>query len=314
MSPVDNQVILVASQRVYRSTDNGDTYAAVSGDLTTNPGAALVYGTITTLDISPLAPNVYYAGTDDARVWRSTDSGGTWVEISAGLPARWVTRVVADRFDSQVVYATLSGFGRDEHLAHVYRSSDRGTTWTSIAANLPDVPANDLVVDSGDAYTLFLATDVGVYATRNRGSSWFALGTGMPAQAVFDLALHVGTHTLVAGTHGRGMWRLDLAGLPTDVPGLLEPGFRLSSAGPNPSRGASVVALELGRRSAARVSVYDAAGRRVRDLHAGALGPGRHLFSWDGRSAHGSRAAAGVYFVHAEAAGASAVQRLVRLP
>ncbi len=111
MDPSDHEVVLVGSQRVYKSTDNGVSYSIVSGDLTTNPPAQWDFGTITTLAISPVSPRIYLAGTDDGRVWRSRDAGSTWENISAGLPVRYVTRVTADPADSNVVYVTHSGFG-----------------------------------------------------------------------------------------------------------------------------------------------------------------------------------------------------------
>ena len=314
MDPGNHNVLLVGSQRVYRSTDNGVSYTPISGDLTTNPVSTLVFGTISTLSISPLAAGVYYAGTDDGRVWRTPDAGTTWIEITSGLPVRSVTRVVADPFVRGAVYVTLSGFGQDEHLAHVYRSVDDGATWTSISGNLPDAPANDLIVDPADPNTLFLATDVGVYITRNLGAGWEALGTGMPVQTVFDLTFHAPSRTLVAATHGRSQWKLDLSSWPTAAPPQA-PAARLALAppAPNPSRGSVTMALDVGSASRVSVEVYDAAGRRVRTLLAGAAGAPRVTLAWDGLDERGHRAGAGVYFVRAEAGGSSSIRRLVRL-
>jgi photosystem II stability/assembly factor-like uncharacterized protein len=313
MHPANPNILLLGSQRVYKSTDNGVEYAITSEDLTSNPIAGLVYGTTTTLDISAADASLYYAGTDDGRVWRSDDAGSSWIRIDAGLPVRWVTRVTADRFDAQVVYVTLSGFQRDEHEAHVYRSANRGATWTAIAANLPDVPANDVLVDAADPQTLFLATDVGVYATRNGGASWFPLGSGMPVQTVFDLTLHAPSRTLVAATHGRGQWKLDVSLLPTDVVVAPPAGVRLSAPAPNPSRGDARLDLSLdGDARRAEVEVYDAAGRVVRRLRAGPLGRGTHAVVWDGRDTRGARVAAGVYFVRARVDGAVRLRRVVR--
>lgn len=318
MSPQDHNVLLVGSQRVYKSTDNGDTYTPVSGDLTTNPISLLVYGTITTLDISAVNPNLYYAGTDDGRVWRSTSAGSDWVPVWAGLPVRWVTRVTADPVDANVVYVTLSGFSIDEHVPRVYRSANRGDTWSPIDANLPDAPANDIVVDPAGNYTLFLGTDVGVYASRNRGQSWFPLGTGMPVQTIFDLTLHAPSRTLVAATHGRGQWKLDVSGLPTDTGGDPDAnaagGVRLGLPSPNPSRGRAALGLEVpaGARQA-RVAVYDARGRHVQTLFDGGIAPGTRRLEWDGRDRGGRRAAAGIYFVRAQVDGTERIQRLIRV-
>jgi hypothetical protein len=80
-----------------------------------------------------------------------------------------VTRITADPTNAATVYATLSGFSLDEYAAHVYRSVDSGNTWTPIDGNLPDIPANDILVDPNDTNRLYLANDVGVYTSRASG-------------------------------------------------------------------------------------------------------------------------------------------------
>lgn len=314
MDPSDHDVLLVGSQKVWKSTNNGQSYGAVSGDLTTNPPSELTYGTISALEISPADSRVYYAGTDDGRVWRSTDAGGSWTDVSAGLPVRYVTRLTADPYDPQAVYVTHSGFTLDEPAAHVHRSPDQGASWVSISGNLPDAPANDLLVDPADPQTLYLATDVGVYATRNLGAGWFPLGQGLPLQTVFDLSLHAGSRTLVAATHGRSQWKLDLGALPVAVEtSPPPPGLALSEGLPNPSRGEVRLWLELSRASVVRIEVYDAMGRRVRSLDVGRLDAGRHALAWNGLDDRGRSAAAGVYFLRAATNRAEATRRLVRI-
>src|SRR5439155_19471472 len=198
-------------------------------------------------------------------------------------PVRSVTRVTADPGADSTVYVTLSGFGQDEHMAHVFRSTNAGNTWTSISGNLADVPANDLLVDPTDRNTLYLGTDVGVYVTRNLGATWFTLGQGMPLQAVLDLTLHPASRTLVAATHGRAQRTLDLSGMPTGVgpvPAARHP--LLSPPWPNPSRAAARFELVLPAPARAEVAVFDAAGRRVRALYSGVAAAGRMSLSWDG--------------------------------
>ena len=304
MNPKNPSVLLVGSQRVYKSQNGGVSYAIVSGDLTTNPPSLLTYGTLSTLAISPADTSVYYAGTDDGRVWRSPNAGGTWNNVSAGLPVRYVTRVTPDLFNSAVVYVTLSGFGQDDHLAHVFRSDNSGATWTSIAGNLPDAPANDLLVDPGDANTLYLATDFGVYATKTLGATWFPLGLGLPLTSVADLSLFNagGVKQLVAATHGRSQWRLDLIAMPVAV-GPTAPAaaaFALAPPAPNPSRADVRMTLELPSPSGVDAGIYDLAGRLVRSLHSGPLAAGSHSLRWDGRDANGRSVPAGVYFARVE--------------
>ena len=315
MNPSNPNVLLVGSQRVYRTTDGGTAYAAISGDLSTNPVASLVYGTLTTLAIAAPDTNQYYAGTDDGKVWRSLNRGASWTDISAGLPQRYVTRVTPDPVTVNRVYVTLSGFGTDEHLAHVYRSDDAGTSWTSLASNLPDAPANDLVVDPDDNQTLYLATDVGVYASRNAGAGWYPLGSGMPVQVIADLTLYSnsGTRRLIAATHGRSQWVLDLTSLPVAVgPGVTPGSLALSAPAPNPSRGTVRLALDLPSAGPIDAAVFDLAGRRVATLAAGRLEAGRHDLVWDGRDLAGRAAPAGVYFARVSSRDGARSRSIVR--
>jgi photosystem II stability/assembly factor-like uncharacterized protein len=316
MNPKNHNLILVGSQRVYRSTNNGITYSIISGDLTTNNTSALLtYSTITTLEVSPADTSTYYAGSDDGKVWRSINRGGVWTDISAGLPVRWVTRVTADPVDPLVVYVTLSGFSSDESVPRIYRSIDRGTTWAPVAGNLPNAPINDVVVDPSDTQRLYAATDLGVYWTRDLGTNWVPLGIGLPFTAVFDLNLHAPSRTLVAATHGRSQWKLDLTQAPVAVAPVAAGATRLalSAPWPNPSRGTTRFTLDLPSRGWASVAVFDAAGRRVRTLNAGVLEPGRHELAWDGTDERGSRAQAGVYFVRAGTGADAVTRRVVRV-
>jgi photosystem II stability/assembly factor-like uncharacterized protein len=315
MSPTNHNVMLAGSQRVYKSTNNGVSYTAVSGDLTRNIPSSLTYSTISALDISGPDPNTYYAGTDDGRVSRSTDAGATWTDITTGLPIRYVTHVVADPVAAATVYVTLSGFGLDEHVPHIYRSTDRGTTWAAIDGNLPDAPVNDVVVDPAQPQHLFAATDVGVYSTSDLGNYWYPFGQGMPLQPVMDLSYDPGSHTLAAATHGRSQWRIDATNYLAGVAPAAGGGrLRLSTPVPNPFRSETRFELETPAAATAQVAVFDALGRRVRVLVDGPLPAGRHKLVWDGRDARGADAAVGVYLVRAATATyAPEVKQLVKL-
>ena len=300
MNPVNPHTMLCGSQRVYKSTNAGTSYAPVSADLTFNLLSSLTFSTISTLDISGADTSTYYAGTDDGRVWRSINGGGAWTEISAGLPARWVTRITADPVAPATVYVTLSGFGSDEHLAHVYRSTNRGTNWSSISSNLPDVPANDIVVDPANTQKLYLATDVGVYISADGGGFWSALGNGMPVQAVMDLSLNAPFRTLVAATHGRSQWTLNVDDYLVAVPPApSQTRAALSAPAPNPFRDHARLRLDTPGATAGSVLVFDALGRRTRTLFEGQLRAGRTELTWDGRDERGAMAADGIYFVRA---------------
>jgi hypothetical protein len=312
VSPRNPNTLLAGSQRVYRSINTGAAWTPISGDLSTNPVAGTVYGTITTLAISNADSNLFLAGTDDGRVWRSQNAGGLWQDISAGLPVHYVTRVAADASDPQVVYVAFSGFGEDLHDPRVFRSVDRGSHWTSINGNLPDAPVNDLVVDPALPGTLYAGTDLGVFVTRNLGQTWTPLGGTMPIQPVWDLELHAASRKLYAFTHGRSAWALDLGTVSLSVPSTQSASrLELSAPSPNPARGAAGFVVSLAARAQVNVIVFDAAGRQVRVLARGTLESGRHQVTWDERDERGARTRAGVYFVRASDGSATRMQRLV---
>ncbi|MEI7726537.1 MAG: hypothetical protein WCK09_15615, partial [Bacteroidota bacterium] len=114
MHPVDPSILYFGTYRVWKSTDKGNSWQAISTDLTA--GINQYFYTITTLAVSNLNPSIVVAGTGDGKVHISTNDGQTWQDISAGLPNRWVTKVAADPFNAQTIYALLSGFRWDEPL------------------------------------------------------------------------------------------------------------------------------------------------------------------------------------------------------
>jgi hypothetical protein len=318
MDPSDPNILYYGTQRVWRSTDGTASWSAVSGDLTEgdDPGN-LVFGTITTIAVAPSDSSVLYAGTDDGNVWVTQNLGGSWTNVTGTLPDRWVTRVAVDPADAAVAYVTISGYRNDEYLPHVFRTTDFGAAWGDISGNLPESPANALIVDPAAAATLYVATDVGVFVSFDTGANWAPLGGGLPPVVVSDLALHAASRTLLAGTHGRSMYSIALPSGPTGV----EPTAAASAAAdlalgaptPNPARDGVRVALALRRAAEVRAAVYDASGRRVRDLGARAYAAGEHTLAWGRDNDRGARAAAGLYILRVEAGDRTAVRKIVLL-
>lgn len=141
-----------------------------------------------------------------------TNYGGTWHRVSSPvLPNRIPTSFAVDPTDASHVYVVYGAFSRrwipGGGVGHVFESTDGGTTWSDRSGDLPDAPANDIVLKGG---RLIVATDVGVFASPAGGTSWSRLGAGLPAASAADLVLSPDKSYLVAATHGRGMWRYEL--------------------------------------------------------------------------------------------------------
>jgi len=177
----------------------------------------------------------------------SADNGTNWTEISDGLPERWVTRVAVDPTNEDIVYVTFNGLKWRDPQPHVFRSTDKGSTWTDISSNLPDAPVNAFAVDPVDPTRLYLGNDVGMYVSFNSGQNWWVLGEGLPILPIGDIEIHPTTRELVAGTYGRSMYKIDLNLIPTNVESS-EPvlaGFKLEQNYPNPFNPSTKIKYEI---------------------------------------------------------------------
>jgi len=208
MDPVNSDILYFGSYRVWKSNNGGSSWNDVSGDIT--KGIEQYFHTITTIAVSPIDNNIVIAGTGDGLIHVSTNAGANWENITNGIPDRWVTRVIADPFDENTIYATISGFRWDEQLPHVYKSEDIGQTWQSISGNLPEIPVNDIVLDPTYAGYIYIGTDAGVFFTNNSGQEWFMLSDGLPNAIVVAMKIHNPSRSLVIGTYGVSMYRLNL--------------------------------------------------------------------------------------------------------
>ncbi|MGW2418948.1 hypothetical protein ACWC0C_06740 [Streptomyces sp. NPDC001709] len=144
----------------------------------------------------------------------ATNYGGTWHTVTApNLPNRYVTRIVSDPAHPAHVYAVYGAYSRKwipgGGVGHVFESLDGGATWRDISGNLPDVPADAMVIAKGQ---LILATDHLVYVADVRSPTrWSRLGHGLPSSVTTDITLLPSGDAVVAATHGRGLWRLSLS-------------------------------------------------------------------------------------------------------
>ncbi|MCF6306564.1 MAG: T9SS type A sorting domain-containing protein [Flavobacteriaceae bacterium] len=208
--PNDSQTLFYGTQRVYKTTNAAGNWSSISPDLSNGPHTGnLAFGTVTTINVSPLNSDVIYAGTDDGNVWVTQNGGGNWTKISATLPNLWTTKVLASRDDPATVYITFSGYRYGEDNGHIFKSTDFGATWNDISSNLPDIPINDIEKDQYG--NLFLGTDVGVLASLDEGVTWQPLGENMPSVVVTDLFIHENSEYLYVGTYGRSSYKLNIA-------------------------------------------------------------------------------------------------------
>jgi len=191
----------------------GNTWEQISPDLTYNDVdkiGDISYQTIFALSESPVKAGVLYAGTDDGRLHVTKNGGQEWNEILDGLPKnKWISRVVASKYDLGRVYMTQNGKRDDDFQIYIWSSEDFGKTWKDISGNIPLGPVNVIREDLRNPNILYAGTDIGVYISKDRGESWEVLGN-LPSTYVHDLIIHPRENIMVIATHGRGMFALDL--------------------------------------------------------------------------------------------------------
>ncbi len=217
LSPHDSKTIYHGMNRLFKSTNQGDTWTVISADLTHNDPKQqgnISFATLTSISESPLKKGVVYAGTDDGRVHVTTDDGKNWNEIVTGLPPnKWVSRIVASGYSESTVYLTQNGKRDNDFQVYVYRSDDFGKTWQDISSNLPGGPVNVIREDPNQKDLLYVGTDMGVFVSKDAGKHWDVLGSDLPITFVHDLVVHPRDRVIVIATHGRGMFTLDVAAL-----------------------------------------------------------------------------------------------------
>jgi hypothetical protein len=233
ISPHSSRRLYFGANRVYRSDDRGDSWTAISPDLTRNldPRKIAIIGrvwppdsvafnqattrlsTITALDESPLAEGVIYAGTDDGLVQVTEDGGKNWRKVDPiqGLPEfSYVTDLQPSARDADVVFATFNNWQRGDYKPYVMKSSDRGRTWASIAGDLPQRSGVwSIVQDTVNGNLLFAGLEFGVFVTIDGGTRWIPLKGGIPTIQARDLTIQRREVDLVVGTFGRGVYILD---------------------------------------------------------------------------------------------------------
>jgi photosystem II stability/assembly factor-like uncharacterized protein len=222
-APQDGHRMYYAANRLYETADGGQTWRAVSPDLTREkpgvppsvgnlrtPKAEKQRGAIYAASASALQSGLIWAGTDDGLVWVTRDDGGTWQNVTPPLLTPWskVTQIEASHFDPQVAYMSVSRFRIDDLKPYVYRTRDGGQTWTLIANGLPDdAPANTVREDLIRRGMLFAGTEKNVWVSFDDGDHWGSLQLNLPHTSMRDLAIH--GEDLIVATHGRSFWVLD---------------------------------------------------------------------------------------------------------
>lgn len=279
LSPFDSQIVYYGSNKLYQSTNRAVNWNAISDDLTDglHPSGSLSFGTLTAIAASYLNLNTIYTGSDDGNVNVTFDGGTTWENISNGLPDRYITSLAINPEDDQTLYVTLSGFSNLDYTPHVFKTTDGGQNWNDISSNLPNIPANDIIiVPSAGGDLLVLATDINIWYSEDDGATWDILGNGLPPTIIRDLKYHEPTQTLYAGTFGRSIHQIDLSNLVLSVEEAEEAATANTQVFPNPVTDQFTIQHTL--NGPGSITLYNITGQKVKTLFNGNLETAQNAF------------------------------------
>ncbi|HXJ14977.1 MAG TPA: hypothetical protein VNH19_22115 [Candidatus Limnocylindrales bacterium] len=225
ISPHDADVLYTSAEMVFRSTNHGRSWSAISPDLTRNDkskqessGGPITkdntsvefYDTVFTIAESPKKKDVLWAGTDDGLIQLSPDGGKTWQNVTPkGMP-EWslVSMIEASPHDAAAAYAAVDCHKLDDLKPYIYRTADSGKTWTKITKGLPNSAYVHVVrEDPVKPGVLYAGTETGIFISYDAGANWQSLQLNLPMTPIHDLVLK--NNDLVVATHGRSFWILD---------------------------------------------------------------------------------------------------------
>jgi photosystem II stability/assembly factor-like uncharacterized protein len=313
LSTYNPSIFYCAGEYVWRSVKRGEKPRIISPEITrTKKGSG------TALAESPKNPDVLWVGTDDGNLWVTRDGGTNWNELSAKIPLpgpRWVASIEPSRFVEGRTYVAFDAHRSDDDQPYLFVTEDYGQSWRPIRANLPVGSTRVCREDIDNQNLLYVGTEFGAWVSINRGASWTKLNNNLPTVAVHEFAQHPTAGEMVAATHGRSLWLLDVTPLRqmtsevvkakahlyqpnTVVRWHQEPGregwFSESSriyVGQNPPRGAQIYYSLTSKADKVALKVLDYAGKTVAEFPTLKGDTGFHRVPWNlapGRQRPGS--------------------------
>jgi hypothetical protein len=246
--------------------------------------------------------------TSHAHLFRTTNGGGSWDDVTGILPDRYPLDIAVDPADPSVVYVAFGGF----NAPHLFRSTDAGDSWTDVAGLLPDVPATAVIIDPLNPTVVYVGTDIGMFVSSDARGGWSAWNNGFPeAVLISDLTISPTNRTIRAATHSNGVYERAMIDRPTPVADEnagtpLQ--FALTQNYPNPFNPSTVIAFEVagGERTEVSLTIFDLLGREVGTLVHEELPGGSYT-----RTFRADGLASGVYYYTLKAGEFSETRKMV---
>lgn len=197
MHPIDPLTLYVGLENVRKTTNGMNSWTTIS-----NLGG----GNINNIYIAESDPDYLYVS-KSGDIFRTTDGGATWENISSGLPDLYITYIAVHPFYPETMAVSLSGFDNGDK---VYISYDAGDTWENYSANLPNIPANCVIFSNDEGEGIYVGMDVGIYYRDNTLEEWETFSEGIPNVIINEMEIHYESGKIRAGTYGRGLWESDI--------------------------------------------------------------------------------------------------------
>ena len=326
-SPHDKTTVYFGGNVLFKTPDFGKTWEQISPDLTTNDpeklkdaggpiaienSTAEYHSTIITIGESPVQKGQIWVGTDDGNLQVTTDGGKNWANLVknvSGLAANSpVSHVEPSRTNANTAYVSFERHMFDDFRPYIFKTTDGGKNWTSIAGNLPAKAYVQIVrEDPKNTNLIYAGTELGLFATYDNGRNWVPLNLkNLPNVAIHDIVVHPRENDLILATHGRSIWIFDDATVIQQMtPQILDssahlfsvrPGLRFASTftrygigdkvftGPNPAAGATITYYlkeKLDEKAEFKMQVFDRDGKLVQDIEKPSREKGLNRITWN---------------------------------
>jgi photosystem II stability/assembly factor-like uncharacterized protein len=302
LSNHNSRIFYCAGNYVFRSVKRGDDPRPISPQLTSSSQASA-----TALAESPRNGDVLWVGTDDGNLWMTRDGGKTWTNLTAkvGLPKPyWVATIEPSRFADGRCYVCFDAHRSDNDEPYLYVTENFGETWKPIRANLPTGSSRCLREDPVNENVLYAGTEFAAWASIDRGDSWTKINNNLPTVAIHELALHPTAGDMVAATHGRSVWIVDVSALRQLKPAMVKAPATLLAPkgavhwrqefargtmygtgnrdffGQNPEPGAQIYYTLTQKATTVKLAIQDYTGKEVMTLPT-KNEPGLHRVPWN---------------------------------
>jgi photosystem II stability/assembly factor-like uncharacterized protein len=298
-------VIYAGSRKLHKTTNAGTNWTAM------NNNTALDGNEILSIGVSATSTDTLYVATapisSRAKVFRSTNGGITFTNITGNLPDRYPDDIAVDPTNSKIVYIVFSGFG----TSHLFKSTNGGDSWIDIGSQLPDVPSSAIAINPNNPNQLFFGNDIGVYFSPNAGENWYEVNNGLPYGClVIDINIPRGQNIVRAITHGNGVYQTSLSQIISgvDEKDILVTNFYLEQNYPNPFNPITKISWQTSISGRQTLKVYDLTGKEIKTLVDDFRNAGKYEVYFDA-----SNLASGIYYYRLTIGNKSKTKKMVLL-